>query len=157
MLTLGNLFLLMVLATIAAWLWHSHGLREHALALVTRHCARLEIELLDGNVAFRRYALLPDARGRRRFARIYDFEFTVTGEQRLSGHIVMFGRHAGRIEVDAHPVPSRPQDQAELPPIDAVFTDDKPAKTASVDNAPADSAGKVVSLEDWRNRQRQQP
>lgn len=134
MLTLGNLFLLMVAATIAAWLWHAHGLREHALTLVTRHCARLKVELLDGNVAFRRYALLPDARGRRRFARLYDFEFTVTGEQRLSGHIVLFGRHVGRIELDPHPFPTEPAAQPELAPID-----------------------NIVSLSEWRSRQRQEP
>ena len=134
MLTLGNLFLLMVLATIGAWIWHAHGLREQALLLVTRHCARLEVELLDGNVAFRRYALVADARGRRRFARIYDFEFTVTGEQRLSGRITLFGRQAGRIELDPHPFPAQQQTQAELPPID-----------------------NIVSLSEWRNRQRQEP
>lgn len=129
MLTLGNLFLLMVVATIAAWLWHGHGLRERALALVTRHCARLELELLDGNVAFRRYAIVPDARGRRRFARLYDFEFTVTGEQRLSGHVVMFGRHVGRIELDPHPFPTPASEQSALPPVD-----------------------NIVSLNEWRER-----
>src|SRR5690606_32810160 len=81
MLTLGNFSLFLALAAIGAWLWRAHGLREHALALVRRHCQRLDVELLDGNVAFRRLAWLPDARGQRRLARIYDFEFTVTGEQ----------------------------------------------------------------------------
>ena len=32
MLTLGNIFVLMLLATGAAWIWHNHGLRERALA-----------------------------------------------------------------------------------------------------------------------------
>lgn len=49
MLTLGNIFVLMLLATGAAWLWHNHGLRERALERVKRHCAKLDIELLDGN------------------------------------------------------------------------------------------------------------
>ena len=51
MLTLGNIFVLMLLATAGAWLWHSHGLRERALERVKQHCAKLDIELLDGNVA----------------------------------------------------------------------------------------------------------
>ena len=79
MLTLGNLFLFMLLAAAGAWLWHSHGIRERALQAVRRHCDKLDVELLDGNVAFRKLTLLPDARGRRRLARIYGFEFTVTG------------------------------------------------------------------------------
>ncbi|PTU74478.1 DUF3301 domain-containing protein [Pseudomonas mangrovi] len=124
MLTLGNFSLFLVLAALGAWLWRAHGLREHALALVRRHCQRLDVELLDGNVAFRRLAWLPDARGQRRLARIYDFEFTVTGEQRLRGNITLFGRHPGRIELDAHPFP-------EAQP--AVIADPK-----------------VISLSDWR-------
>ena len=99
MLSLTDLTLLLLCAAIAAWFWRGHGIRERALALVKRHCAQLDIELLDGNVALRRLALLRDARGNRRLARLYDFEFTVTGEQRLRGHISMFGPHLGRIEL----------------------------------------------------------
>ena len=36
MLTLGNIFVLMLLATGGAWLWHNHGLRERALAMQRR-------------------------------------------------------------------------------------------------------------------------
>ena len=50
MLTLGNMFVLMLLATGAAWVWHNHGLRERALARVKQHCAKLDIELLDGEL-----------------------------------------------------------------------------------------------------------
>lgn len=57
MLTLGNIFVLMLLATGAAWLWHNHGLRERALERVKQHCAKLEIELLDGNVALKKSVL----------------------------------------------------------------------------------------------------
>ncbi|MGE4405648.1 DUF3301 domain-containing protein [Pseudomonas sp.] len=120
MLTLGNLFLFMLLATAGAWLWHAHGIRERALLAVRRHCQKMDVELLDGAVAFRRLALLPDARGRRRLARIYGFEFTVTGEQRHPGSIVMFGAQVGRIELAAHPF------------------------------QPAAEAGRVIQLDDWR-------
>lgn len=108
MLTLGNLTLFLLLGAVIAWLWRGHGRREHALALVRRHCQRLDIELLDGNVAFRRFALLRDGRGQRRLARVYDFEFTVTGEQRLSGSISMYGRQLGAIELAAHPFQAPP-------------------------------------------------
>jgi hypothetical protein len=103
MLTLGNIFVLMLLATAGAWMWHAHGLRERALTLVKQHCVKADIELLDGNVALRKLTLLTDARGHRRLARVYGFEFTVTGEQRHAGSIVMFGQHLGRIELAAHP------------------------------------------------------
>ena len=53
MLTLGNMFVLMLLATGAAWLWHNHGLRERALERVKQHCKKLDIDLLDENVALK--------------------------------------------------------------------------------------------------------
>ncbi|UTW05867.1 DUF3301 domain-containing protein [Pseudomonas benzenivorans] len=114
MLTLGNIFVLMLLATAGAWLWHAHGLRERALALVKQHCAKAEVELLDGNVALRKITLLADARGRKRLARVYGFEFTVTGEQRHVGSIVMFGQHLGRIELAPHPFSAPPPDTARV-------------------------------------------
>ncbi|MDD2053014.1 DUF3301 domain-containing protein [Pseudomonas putida] len=114
MLTLGNIFVLMLLATGGAWLWHNHGLRERALERVKQHCAKLDIELLDGNVALRRIGFERDARGRRRLARIYNFEFTVTGEQRHAGTITQFGAHSARIELAPYPCETPPQPRAEV-------------------------------------------
>ncbi|WP_043312005.1 DUF3301 domain-containing protein [Pseudomonas sp. ML96] len=121
MIDLLDVLLLMLFATACAWLWRGHGIRERALALAKQHCAKLDIELLDGNVAFRRLALTRDSRGRRRVARIYDFEFTVTGEQRLNGSISMYGRQLGSIELQAHPF-----------------------------HEPAPHDDKVIQLDDWR-------
>lgn len=128
MLTLGNLTLFLLLCTALAWLWHGHGLRERALAAVIRHCEREGVELLDGNVAFGRYRIVRDASGRRRFARIYGFEFTVTGEQRHQGRIVLYGARVGSIELAPHP---------------------------SLDECPADALAparqsEIVRLDDWR-------
>lgn len=114
MLSLADVFLLMVFAAGAAWLWRGHGVRERALALAKQHCARLDVELLDGNVAFRRLAVVRDAKGNRRLARIYGFEFTVTGEQRLSGSIQMFGNHLGRIDLEPHPFQSESQQEGKV-------------------------------------------
>ncbi|MCU1737561.1 MULTISPECIES: DUF3301 domain-containing protein [Pseudomonas] len=109
MLTLGNMFVLMLLATGAAWLWHNHGLRERALERVKQHCAKLDIELLDGAVALKRIGFVRDAHGRRRLARIYNFEFTVTGEQRHAGTITQFGAHSAHIELAPYPFEAKPE------------------------------------------------
>ncbi|WP_296260672.1 MULTISPECIES: DUF3301 domain-containing protein [unclassified Pseudomonas] len=115
MLTLGNIFVLMLLATAAAWLWHSHGLRERALERVKQHCAKLDIELLDGNVALRRITFKRDGQGRKRLARVYNFEFTVTGEQRHPGTITMFGAHTAQIELAPYPFEIKnPKPSAEI-------------------------------------------
>jgi hypothetical protein len=104
MFNLFDMFLVMLFTAFCAWLWHVHGLRERALELVKHHCARVDVELLDGNVALRRIAFEADSKGRKRLARVYGFEFTVTGEQRHTGSIIMFGRHLGRIELAPHPM-----------------------------------------------------
>ncbi|WLH12740.1 DUF3301 domain-containing protein [Pseudomonas hefeiensis] len=119
MLTLGNIFVLMLLATAGAWLWHNHGLRERALARVMQHCANLKIELLDGNVALKKIGFVKDASGRRRLARIYNFEFTVTGESRHSGTITQFGAHSAQIELAPYPMPF---EEAAPTPIEPVQT-----------------------------------
>ncbi|WP_434607111.1 DUF3301 domain-containing protein [Pseudomonas sp. R1-7] len=119
MLTLGNIFVLMLLATGGAWLWHNHGLRERALARVMQHCANLKIELLDGNVALRKIGFVKDASGRRRLARIYNFEFTVTGETRHCGTVTQFGAHSVQIELAPYPMPF---EEAQPTPIEPVQT-----------------------------------
>ena len=103
MLTLENLFVLMLLATAGAWLWHNHGLREKALERVKQHCAKLDLELLDDAVALKRVGFVRDAKGRKRLARIYNFEFTVTGEQRHPGTVTQFGAHTMLIELAPYP------------------------------------------------------
>ncbi|MFL7964414.1 Protein of unknown function [Pseudomonas sp. NFACC15-1] len=132
MLTLGNIFVLMLLATGGAWLWHNHGLRERALARVMQHCANLKIELLDGNVALKKIGFVRDANGRRRLARVYNFEFTVTGESRHSGTITQFGAHSAHIELAPYPMP---------------FEETPPAPIEPVQSRPR---AEVIELSQWR-------
>lgn len=131
MLTLGNFTLFLLLAVVFAWFWHGHGIRERALSAVRRHCAKEAVELLDDNVAFRRIGLEADARGTRRLARVYGFEFTVTGEQRHVGRIVMFGGRVGRIELAPHPIRQC---------------------VAQPAAAPEARTGQVIDLADWRRQ-----
>ncbi|MGX5217217.1 DUF3301 domain-containing protein [Pseudomonas segetis] len=135
MLTLGNIFVLMLLATAGAWLWHAHGLRERTLILVKQYCDKADIDLLDENVAFRKIALLRDAKGRKRIARIYGFEFTVTGEQRHAGQVIMFGPNLGSIELAPHPFR---EPQGESPQV--------------VRQPP-----QVIELDQWRRERRTPP
>lgn len=129
MIDLFDVLLLILFAAACAWLWRGHGIRERALALVKQHCAKLDVELLDGAVALRRLTILRDGKGHRRLARLYDFEFTVTGEQRLRGQISMFGQSLGHIELEPHPI----------------F--DQQPEPVSVQNS-----DNVVRLEDWRRK-----
>ena len=144
MLSLFDLALLMLCAAFAAWLWRGYGIGEVALKLARRHCEKLDIELLDENVALRGLRLLRDAQGRLRLAREYNFEFTVTGDQRLTGCITLFGHHLARIELQPHPFNAGGEGPR--------HTGAEPGLTLEADPQPADGAvpGKVVQLADWR-------
>lgn len=130
MLSLIDLALIMLFVACGAWLWRGYGVRELALKLARRHCEKLEIELLDQNVALRGLHLRRDRLGHLRLVRSFNFEFTVNGDQRLAGCISMYGRQLGHIELDPHPFTSR--DEEVLP------------------------SAQVVRLEDWR-REHPQP
>ncbi|MCM2330492.1 Protein of unknown function [Geopseudomonas sagittaria] len=127
MLTLGELTVLLLAGSLCAWFWHGHGVHEHALKLVRQACLREDVLLLDDNVAFRRLRLLRDRSGRLRLAREYGFEFTVTGEQRHPGRLVLVGRSPAQIELAPHPF-REPLDSAE------------------------GEAERVVKLDEWRRR-----
>lgn len=118
MIDLLDVLLLMLFATACAWLWRGHGIRERALQVARQHCTKFDVELLDGNVALRRLSMVRDTQGRRRLARIYDFEFTVTGEQRLHGSVQMFGQRPGRVELDAHPFQAEHDDDHKVIRLD---------------------------------------
>jgi hypothetical protein len=102
MLTLENLFVLMLLATAGAWLWHNHGLREKALERVKQHCAKLDLELLDDAVALKRIAFVRDANGRKRLAHLC---LRVHRDRRTTppGTMTQFGAHSVQIELAPYP------------------------------------------------------
>ena len=104
-------------------------MRERALERVKQHCGKLGIELLDGNVALKKIAFIKDANDRRRLARVYNFEFTVTGETRHNGTITQFGAHSAQIELAPYPMPFD-----ETPPVAEV----------------AKPRAEVIELSQWR-------
>ena len=103
MITLGELTAWLLVALSIAWIWRGHGVRECALEHARGHCQRHSVQLLDGNVAFKGWKIMTDGSRRKRLARIYSFEFTVTSQERLNGTVAMYGRHLARIELQAYP------------------------------------------------------
>lgn len=103
MVTLGELFAWLLVALSIAWLWRGHGVRERALWFAQQHCEAEQVQLLDGNVAFKGWRIIADAKNKKRLARLYSFEFTVTSRERLVGTVVMFGHYLAKIELQAYP------------------------------------------------------
>ncbi len=79
----------------AGWLWFdSLKARETAVAATKAACTSENLLLLDDTVAIRRISLGRDTDGVLRLRRIYDFEYSDTGDDRSTGSIVMLGSRA---------------------------------------------------------------
>ena len=87
---------IIVLATIGllAWYWID-GVRskELAVAVARRNCEQHGVQLLDQTVVMEKMRLRRDHRGRLLPCRYYHFEFSLDGEERRSGGVII---HAGR-------------------------------------------------------------
>lgn len=99
------LFMLITLAAIA-WFWvDSMRARELASAVCRRTCRRCDVQFLDDTVAL--VALgITRVDGKLRIRRVYQFEFSDDGRDRLSGIVAISGTHIDMIHL--------PQPQAKL-------------------------------------------
>lgn len=77
---------------LGAWFWvDSMRAREAALDAGRRACAAEGVQFLDWTVAMKAMRLARDADGRLRLRRLYEFEFSDTGDNRLKGSITLIG------------------------------------------------------------------
>jgi len=82
----------LILLAGGGWLWYdSLDAREKAVAAAKSACASEDLLLLDDTVAIARLSLGRDGDGVVRIRRIYDFEYSDTGNDRSAGSIVMLG------------------------------------------------------------------
>jgi len=82
----------LVLIGAALWLWmESMRTRERATAVCRRACHGEGVQLLDETVALRALRLARRARGGYQVRRIYEFEYSRDGADRLRGCVVVNG------------------------------------------------------------------
>jgi len=100
-------WLFLILLSAIAWFWlESHHVLDLARTAARQFCASQDLQLLDDTVASTAIKLERDDAGRLVIARTYRFEFSDTGDNRLSGSIVMLGRKVGPMHLQAF---NRPQ------------------------------------------------
>jgi len=105
MLNLSVLFWFCCIAALAAFWWHSDGVKTLALKLVDTHCQKLGLQLLDQTMVIKGVFPVRDKSGSLCLRRRYRFEFASTGEARYRGVIVMVGRRQQSIELEPHVLP----------------------------------------------------
>lgn len=94
----------MILLFAAGFLyWQSiQKVREIALAATAKYCHDMELQMLDGYIAFNALSLKRDGAGKIHIARTYQFEFSSTGAERYNGHILMLGRRVETIQLEPY-------------------------------------------------------
>ena len=82
----------LTLFLIGTWLWaDSMRARESALDAGRRACDAEGVQFLDWTVAMKKMGISRASDGRLRVRRVYEFEFSETGNNRLTGSITMLG------------------------------------------------------------------
>lgn len=103
--TLANLFLLFALGFAAWYWWRGKAITDFVRQAARQHCKTCDVMLLDDAVCLRGLWFKRDRWGRVRVWRRFLFDFTVTGEERYIGRIIMLGRRIEQIELEPHRIP----------------------------------------------------
>ena len=94
-----EIFSLLLLAAIG-WLWlDSLKAREIAVRAARAACAADGLMLLDDTVAIASLKPVRDHDGRVKLQRAYDFEYSDTGNNRLTGSVVLLGHRVTTLNV----------------------------------------------------------
>ncbi len=92
-----------LLAAALGWFWYD-GLRalEAARTAGRRACGRAGVQFLDDTVASVKLGLGRYEYGRTVLCRVYRFEFSDTGDNRLEGRVVMLGARVETVEMEPY-------------------------------------------------------
>ena len=96
-----SLLLLLLVFTGFAVFWNDTlSTRERANDAARETCVSTGGALLDGTVVFRKLKVVRGLGGRLAFERTYVFDYTLDGDTRRQGFIVMFGQRVDSIGLD---------------------------------------------------------
>lgn len=95
--------LLLLVLVFAAWLWlDSISTRETAVINGKELAKRCNLQLLDETVACSKLRIGRNSRGRVQLQRIYQFEVSANGSDRLSCHLVLLGKQLQSWDIPAY-------------------------------------------------------
>lgn len=93
----------LILLGVLAWFWlDSIKVRELGVKAARQSCMREGVQLLDDTVAFRSLRPVRDADGRMQLRRVYDFEYSGSGNDRYRGTVILLGREVVMLDVSEH-------------------------------------------------------
>lgn len=84
-------YVVLLILLSASWFWFdTMKIRELANNVARHGCQRADVQFLDGTVSFSKLSLINTPRGIR-FRRVFTFDYSEDGENRLQGFIVFAG------------------------------------------------------------------
>jgi hypothetical protein len=132
-----GIFILLLVGIAGVWFWQdSMQCRERANQAAAAACENMQLQFLDGTVAFTRLGLVRGKSGWLTFQRTYVFDYTADSIARRQGFVVMQAHTLSSIGFASHDVPA-PESK---PP---------PPQPPSAANQ-----GNVLYLEQWRREHR---
>lgn len=88
----------------ASWFWYdTMKVRERANAVAPQACRRAGVQFLDGTVSFAKLSIVNTTRGLR-FRRVFVFDYSEDGENRLQGFIVFAGTEVQNLGLQAREI-----------------------------------------------------
>lgn len=85
------------------WFWYDTiRAREAGLQVARATCQREGVQLLDDTVACRSTRLARDDNGRMVLRRVYDFEYSGSGNDRYRGSVMIMGKDVAMLDVSEH-------------------------------------------------------
>jgi hypothetical protein len=88
---------------VLAWFWYDTiKAREAGILAVRASCQREGVQLLDDTVACRSTRFARDDNGRMALRRVYDFEYSGSGNDRYRGSIMLLGKEVTLLDLSEH-------------------------------------------------------
>lgn len=123
------------------WFWqNSLSARERANRAAMDACARMNLQFLDGTVAFTRLSVARTGKGRISLRRTYVFDYTATSIERRQGFVTMLGLHIETIGFE---------------PDNSLSDHSRLCQPTPLDDLDHHSSN-VLDLAEWRQRRRNQ-
>lgn len=98
-----EVFILLALIAALVWFWlDSMRAREVALKRCKSLCTQMNVQLLDQTVHVARLRVDRNARGQLRLRRFYVYEFSIDGEDRWYGIVILLGQRLEYLRME-HP------------------------------------------------------
>lgn len=104
MLDLKALFWLFLLVVCVYYLHRAFKAKGYAYTAAQRHCQEMEVQLLDQSVYLRRIWIKRNDRGQLCLWRAFYFDFTVRGDDRYQGRVLVMGSKVTAVQLEPHRV-----------------------------------------------------